>query len=497
MRKFLVMLALLAVLAFPLIRPSQELAISGSLVINHVTVIDLTGSPAQKDMTVVVSGGRINEIFPTPDNRFSENARVIDGTGKFLIPGLWDMHVHVLQKRRLPHTAARFLTNGVTGFRDMGSPPDELAEIPVWRQAIRDGSLLAPRFVAAGAILDGSPAMFPHLSIGVKDASEARRAIADLRDYKIDFIKVYTLLSRDAYFAIADETQKNNLPFAGHVPDSVSAVEASDAGQRSIEHLSGVLLACSTDEDDLRRRLLEARRAGDAALLHDALERILTRGAQTYSQAKAENLFAHFAKNQTWQTPTLVGLWNPELANRKKPRQPDDLQFNKTPAWFKTQPLFQGQSLLQAQSLWLDGCCLNASAENIFSFAGNDKVPEIMQAMHRAGVRFLAGTDAPNLWAQPGASLHRELELFVELGLTPMEALQTATRNPAIYLGLSDSLGTIEQGKIADLVLLDENPLDDIRNTRKIAAVMVNGQFFTRAELLARLAENEANSLAN
>jgi hypothetical protein len=313
--------------------------------------------------------------------------------------------------------------------------------------------------------------MFPHLSLGVKDALEARAAVNYLQEHHTDFVKVYTLLSRAAYFAIADAAKRQHFPFAGHVPDAVDALEAATAGQQSIEHLSGIMLACSTEEAELRRRLLEARAKADPALLHDALELLQTRGAETYSQVKAQNLFAQFARQETWQTPTLVGIWNNPASSKDEKERFSDFSYDK------------GLAGLEQNFYAPGGCCLNNSTNNPFIFEANRKAPEILMGMREAGVKFLAGTDAPNIWASPGTSLHRELALFVEAGFTPLEALQTATLNPAKYLGLLDSLGTVEEGKIADLVVLEENPLADINNTRKIAAITVNGQFFSRAAL--------------
>jgi imidazolonepropionase-like amidohydrolase len=428
MRPVLVVLALVALSALPLIK-STENAKPRSLVINHVTIIDVTGNPLQVDMAITVDGGRITRISPASEAELPNGARIYDASGKFIIPGLWDMHVHILQEKRFAQAAALLLAHGVLGIRDMGSPPEELDHLKEWRQQIDEGQLLAPRFVAAGPLVDGVPPMFPHLSIGVRDTSEAREAVSYLRTRGADFVKVYTLLSRAAYFAVADEALRQKLPFAGHVPDAIDALEASAAGQKSIEHLSGVMLACSTQEADLRSRLLDARATADPALLHDALELVQTQGAATYSEAKAQNLFAHFARNGTWQTPTLVGIWNRTVT---APAEKATLsRFDLAPA---------GEQLLSNY----DPCCLNRSGN--FIFDENPKAPEIVMAMRRAGVEFLAGTDAPNLWASPGSSLHQELALFVEAGFTPLEALQTATINPAKYLGLLDSLGTVEAG---------------------------------------------------
>ncbi len=461
MRILLVMLALVVLCTLPLIK-SQQMVQQQALIINHVTLIDVTGNPSQADMAIAINGGRITKISRSSETLLPNGARLYDASGKFIIPGLWDMHVHLLQEKRFAQAAALLLAAGVLGVRDMGSPPEELDKLQGWRQAIQEGRLLAPRFVASGPLLDGSPPMFPHLSWGVKDALEARAAVQDLQAHQADFVKVYTLLSRDAYFAIADEARRRNLPFAGHLPDAVQAIEASDAGQKSIEHLSGVLLACSTEEDELRSRLLAARATSDPALLHDALKLVLARGAATYSATKAQNLFAHFAKQETWQVPTLVGIWNTRLSAAEEDAR--SFKFGDgLPGWMQ-----EGDAPGGADS-----------TTNPFIFEENRKAPDILAAMRQAGVNFLAGTDAPNLWAYPGISLHRELALFVEAGFTPLEALQTATLNPAKYLGLLDSLGTIEEGKIADLVLLDANPLADINNTRKVAAILINGRLLS------------------
>ena len=296
----------------------------------------------------------------------------------------------------------------------------------------RDGDreLLGPCIVAAGPLVDGPEPTFPDLSIAVADEAEGRRAVVMLKRRGADFVKVYSLLPRAAYFAIADEAKQQGIPFAGHVPDSVNAGEASDAGQKSIEHLSGILLACSTREAELRDALLEARAKSDAASLLRALHDIQTIGKQTYSDDKAEKLFSRFAQNQTWQVPTLTTARGPNAFN-------------------------------------------------------------LVAAMRRAGVRFMAGTDAPNPWAYPGVSLHEELNLLVRAGLTPMEALQTATINPAIYLGLQDSLGTVEKGKVADLVLLEANPLEDISNTRKISGVVIRGKLIGKQGLREMSAQAE------
>lgn len=441
---------------------SRQKVKQNHLVLTHVTIIDATGAPAVPDMTIVITGDRITEIGKTDTVVIPEEAHVVDAAGKYLIPGLWDMHVHILRKERVEAYFPLLIANGITGVRDMGSPLEELENIKEWRIQIEAGTLLGPR-LAAGPIVDGPEPMFPETSIAASNEVEGRRVVHSLRSQGADFVKVYSLLPRDTYFAIADEAQRQGIPFAGHVPDAISAVEASDAGQKSIEHLSGIRLACSSSEDQLRKGLILARAKSDPSLLYRALSQIATTGAQTYSNEKAEALFARFVKNATWQVPTLTVAW--AVASIKMDRA-DNRRLQKGAT---------------AESL------ASTKAEGLKAF-------ELVAAMRTAGVGFMAGTDAPNPWVVPGPSLHEELSLLVISGFTTMEALQAATYNPAKYLGVSDSLGTIEQGKIADLVLLDANPLDRISNTRRIAAVVIRGKLISKGELKALESKAEAAS---
>jgi imidazolonepropionase-like amidohydrolase len=451
-------------------QPAQE----SPLVIIHVTVIDGTGAEAGLDQTVVIKGHRIAAMGKAGEVFIPKGARVVDAAGKFLIPGLWDMHVHTLQEGRPKEFFPRLIANGVTGVRDMGSPRSDLQAITMLRKQIDLGEIMGPRIVAAGPLLDGPNPMFPELSIPVSNETEARQAVKDLQSRGADFIKVYSLLPRDAYFAIADEARLRNLPFAGHVPESVSALEASEAGQRSIEHLSGVRLACSTSETELRQDLLEARAKADPSLLYRVLRHVYAKSKESYSEKKAEALFSRFVANDTWQVPTLVVARF--LAQMERhPKQ-------------NLRPALAGERL--ENDPWVEYRTadpfesVSRSTQNAF---------DLVNAMKRAGVKFMAGTDAPNPFVVPGRSLHDELELLVQAGFTPLEALQSATRNPAEYLGKLDTLGTVGKGKIADLVLLDASPLEDIGNTRKIWAVMVNGKILLRPQLDEMLSRDAAN----
>jgi imidazolonepropionase-like amidohydrolase len=459
------------------------------IAVSHVTIIDVAGGSTQQDMTVVITGDRITSIGKTENVAIPDNAEAIDGAGKFLIPGLWDMHVHMPTPAYLP----LFLANGVTGVREMHAffP----AMIFKMRQDIREGKLLGPRIVAAGAIIDGPKPFWPGSEIAGNE-EEARKAVQSLKKRGADFIKVYTKLPRPAYQAIADEAKKQGLPFVGHVPESVSAAEASDLGQKSMEHLYGIVQACSTEEDKLRQEELEGMAKLDNPAIRPFMVRTWVKAMDTYNEEKAQALFAKFAKNGTWQDPTLTVLramasFNDETflkdprvkympafltSNWPKPAKPSEPPAPSTsPVPRGTPPGGRGQG---------EGAAgLKRSYQNAC---------RLVTAMHKAGIRFLAGTDVTNPYCFPGFSLHDELSLLVsEAHFTPLEALQCATVNPAIFLGLERDLGTVDKGKIADLVLLDANPLDDIHNTQKIAAVFTAGRHLAKPDLQKMLKDAE------
>lgn len=478
---------LLSLLLLPSHSPAQQsgqtsppAAYSQQLFIIHVTVIDATGRPARPDMTVTITGDRITAIERSRRVHVPENARVLDGTGQYLIPGLWDMHVHALSADRDEIYFPLLIANGVTGIRDMGTTLP-LEQIHQLQKRIASGQVLGPRIVAAGPIIDGPKPVWP-FSLAVVNEPEGRQAVDMLKREGADFIKVYNLLPRAAYFAIVDEARKKGLTVVGHVPLSVTAAEASGAGQKSIEHLNGVLLACSTNEAALMKERLVVAASFDRESLARLNRARAGQLLETFSAEKAAALFHRFAVNGTWQTPTLVALR--VLAYWNDGRLTADPRLKYIPPFIKRE--------------WNpkdDFRFRNGSAEDVKNARLiYQKNIELIGAMRRAHVKILAGTDLGNPYLLPGFSLHDELGLLVKAGLTPMEALQSATRNPAEFLGLLDSLGTIETGKIADLVLLGANPLEDINNTQKIRAVIVGGKLIDQPKLRKLIAVASATA---
>lgn len=446
-----------------------------ALALTHVTVIDMTGAPPKQDTTVVIAGNRIVEIGRAERLRAPVGAKVIDATGKFVIPGLWDMHVHIREtERALP----LYVANGVLGVREIGGKSEEVFR---WRDQVAKGKLVGPRIVACGPILDGpEPASDRDFTISVGNAAEARKAVADLDRRGAECVKVYDRLPRDAYFAIVSEAKKRRLPVVGHVPLSVTTKEASDAGQRSVEHLGTILEGSSTIEPELRR--LQAAPLPTGGDFSEFPRRIAARGERmldTYDERRAQALFKRLAKNRTWQVPTLVVKRAQTFIDDLSRAVDERLKYvpESEKEWWSPQKNFFSryrtpQYITYRKRLW-------------------KKELELVGAMQRAGVPILTGTDVSGAYVFPGFSLHDELALFVEAGMTPMEALQAATRNPAAFLGELDSLGTVEPGKRASLVLLDANPLEDIRNSRRIAAVILEGTLLSRDALQGMLAAVE------
>ncbi|TXH03427.1 MAG: hypothetical protein E6R07_11245 [Nevskiaceae bacterium] len=440
------------------------------LLIAHATVIDASGAAPLGDADVLLRDGRIvsvgKALVAPPDTQR------IEARGRYLIPGLWDMHVHLLRKGRPEAYFPLLIANGVVGFRDMGGDLgfDEIARL---RREIADGSRLGPRFIAPGPLLDGPYPTLPSITRVLRNADDAAQAVLDLQRAGADFLKVYNRLPRDAYFALAATARAHHITFAGHVPLAVSAREASQAGQKSIEHLFNVLFACSSQEDALMREKARALDSTDVDERRQLRAHYLQAVLDSYDPARAQALFALFACNATWQTPTLV--------QRRAYAFPE--QAAPDAALLRYVPHDQRWRFDPGQDARLQG---RDAARQTLERRYFDMDRGQIALMRKAGVRFLAGSDAPDGEAVPGFSLHDELAELVAAGLTPMEALQSATRNAGDYFGLGDT-GVIAPGARADLVLLDADPRADIRNTRRIDAVILDGRLLQRAALQALL----------
>jgi|SRR5271169_378679 len=452
----------------PVISPSSG---GSATYITHVTVIDTQNGKKIQDRTVVISGDRISEVRETKGMMPLAGAKVVDGTAKYLIPGFWDMHVHTWDDKS---TYPLYIANGVTGVRDMFGPPDANE----FRRQLAATTVFAPHFYLASPIIDGNPARW-HNSIAVTTEDEARRVVDDQKEKGADFIKVYDRLSRDAYFAIIEESRRLNISVLGHVPFAVSAWEAAAAKQKSFEHLNGVPVACSSREADLWPKVIAGKSFKER-------NPILLEALQSYSEDKCKRLFEDMKMNGVWAVPTLTVARASALRNDSHFTNDGRLRYfsGGYRDWLEGKPDTRRKDFTAA----------DYEVEREL-FSGKKK---LVAAMFRSGVPLLAGTDAGNPYCFPGFSLHDELALLVESGVTPLAALQAATLNAAAFMNSSDRYGTIAPGKIADLVLLDADPLADIHNTTKISAVFLAGKEFDRPALdqMLKSAEAPAKSAA-
>jgi imidazolonepropionase-like amidohydrolase len=396
-----------------------------TITIDNVTIVDVATGRLQPRKTIVIEGKRIARIENA--NAATRATATLDGTGKFVIPGLWDMHIHA----QFTNDTARFhgtsevmlplfIVNGVTGVRDLGSNLEATLSV---RDSIAAHQLIGPRMLVSGPMIDGPTTRYA-AAIKVATAEQARAAVRMLKERGVDMIKTQTLIPRDAYFAMADEATRLGIPFEGHVPREITAMEAVTARQRSFEHMIGVSDTSTT-------------------------------------------LIAALAKNRVWQCPTVINSVG---------TAEDFLNDPGLPFWFRA-----------AVEGWRRTALSRLEAPDSAQRAFDERVTRrlaLIKKLHDANVPFLAGTDAPAGYdLVPGTSIHRELELFVRAGLTPLQALQTATLNPAVFFGKTAEWGTVAPGKTADLVVLSRNPLVDIANTRSIAAVVADGRYYSPREL--------------
>ncbi len=439
-------------------------------VLRRVTVIDGTGSRPRRNASVLIAGERIVAVGG-PDLPVPPHARVLDRPGRYVIPGLWDMHVHGAALETI--VPALCLVNGVTGIREMWGFAPSSYDL---RDRVARGAVLGPRMVVASSIIDG-PNSVLFASVQVRTEAEARAAVREAAAVGADFVKVYPFLDRTLLTAIAEESRAVGLPFAGHASDRMSVAEASDLGQRTFEHLYGMTLAVSAREQEFRRRIdALPLDPADPFAWFAAVREFERQATFSQSPAKVAALAKRLRRNGSWQSPTLVTM---RVFSSPADTYAGDERMKYLPKFY--------------ESFW---------AESIRKFA--PVTPEQIVAqrkyfaarlrltgeLHGHGVGFLLGTDAGNPYTFPGFSLHEELELLVEAGLSPLAALQAGTRDAARFLGIRDG-GTVQPGRTADLVVLDADPLRDIRNTTRIDTVITRGRVLTKPDRERMLAEVE------
>jgi imidazolonepropionase-like amidohydrolase len=432
--------------------------------ITDVTVVDVRKGRAGSVRTVVVADGRIRTIDSARSAKIPADAQRIDGRGRFLIPGLVDMHVHLfnLSSHRPPNDwmFPLLVANGVTAVREMRADADAIGQVRHWREQFDSGERVAPRIVAAGIAVSG------------RSPEDAAREVDAAAAAGADSIKVFSEVPAANWPAIVDAARRHWLPVAGHAPAGVSLAEAAASGQRSNEHLMQAYEACSSVE----AQLLDGRRGvtGDALLaLRDAQE---VKALAAFDETACRRTSRALAAANQSQVPTLV-LADEDAMQTHGAAEDDPrwryLRADEQARWRQFLAGYTAQDAATAKLRW-------------------PVARHIVAAMHRAGVRIMTGTDAPMPGVYPGFSLHEEMALLVGAGFAPIAALRAATFAPAEFLGIAGVAGSVEVGMRADLVLLDADPAKDIRNTQRIHAVVLDGRLLRR-DALDALLENAAD----
>ncbi len=465
---FLLALPAAALLAATAHRPAPP-AVAYDLVINHVNVVDVASGRLRPDQSVAVAAGKIVHVGPAAQARY-RGRQTVDGTGRYLLPGLWDMHVHFRGGDSLAAANKKSLTlylaHGITTVRDCGG--DLTPRIFEWRRQEAAGTLAGPRIFTSGPKIDGPTATWPG-SLEVTTPAQVSRALDSLQKLRVDYVKIYdSKISGEAYLETIAQAEKRGMKTTGHMPYSVTLGEAVNRGLDATEHLYYVFKACSGKEDSLtalvRNSLATSKPLGLFALLPAVYD--------TYSPAAAQRIFRLMASHRTAAVPTLaIGRTLAELAENDHAH--DTLRAYIDPKIQRT----YAKRLASARQ--------QSAASRAFSQKLEAKFRTLVPQMQAAGVTMLAGSDSGpfNSFTYPGASLHDELALLVRAGLTPAQALRAATLNGATFMGVASRSGSIAEGKDADLVLLSANPLADIANTRKIAAVVARGKMYAQADL--------------
>lgn len=426
---------------------SQVFAIAPRpIVIRNVTLIDGRSAAAKPGMTVIISNRHFTTIAPAAQTKVPPEAEIIDATGKFAIPGLWDMHVHLTMVTEIACPA--LIANGITGVRDMGG---SLETIDWIRRRIADETIPGPHIFRAGPFVDGSkPGVADRLVVW--NAEDGRKAVGYLQARGVDFIKVHNGAPPEAFFALLKEAAAKHIQVAGHIPIEVDPATAIDAGYNSIEHIVSLF------EGPVRKKVAQGT-TQEAAMAE-------------FTDEEARKLARLMVKRSAWFDPTLIMYWS--IAHQ--------VDFTEHP---DPRDRYTSKS---AREFWKNFPDKPSTPEARKKMdEGFTRALQITGILHSENVRFLVGTDLAGRNIFPGFSVHDELGLLVKAGLTPMETIVAATRHSAESLGKSQELGTIEHGRVADLVLLDQNPLEDIANTKKPSAVIANGRLFRRPELNAML----------
>jgi len=445
------------------------------IVIENGTLIDAV-SPIKINMTLVLQDDEIVYIGKTSLKEIPilESDEVIDATGKFIIPGLWDAHVHLTFIPELDYQTAYklFLKNGITSIRDTGAVIEKL------RPAIEfaeDNPLKAPRLFYSGPLIDGIPRVykgsepgFPELSIGVSKDTNKTLLVDNLIQEGVSFLKTYEMLTPEDFKELQEIAEQRNLRVTSHIPLSMDLIDAVDAGLDGMQHIRNLELACAEEAGDMltkRKKLLENKDALPGSSLRSKIHGLQRPKALTnINEQKCNEVIKYLASNNVYQTPTLTI----NTVGSKR--------FFANKEWQETYSFLTEE----VKTEWLQNSKNLAKQPIDDSYKNYEKWSfKIVNLFKKHQVKIIAGTDTPIGFLTPGYSLHKELELLVEAGLTPIEAIKAATITPAEFFNLEKEIGTIDIGRKADLLILNGNPLINIGNTADIQTVISKGFVYT------------------
>lgn len=418
----------------------------------NVNVVPMNKDTILSGQTLVVRNGIIESLGPKDKIPIPKEAQIIGGQGKYLLPGLADMHVHLGGTEEL----VLYLANGVTTVRNMWGTPQHLK----WRDEIRAGVLLGPTIYTAGPLMDGEPPIWEGSTV-ISSAADALHAVEEQSKAGYDYIKVYNRLSQEAYDGILASAKKYGKPVVGHVPDSVGLMKVLSSGQQSIEHLTGYTTYIVRD---------------DAPFRHDTLLSNRLRNYDFIDSAKIDGVVKATVASGVWNCVTLIVYQSfvPPSEALSLLERPEMKYVSPTTvaSWDPTKN-FRTKKLTE---------------EDYRYFRKGDTLrSELTRKLHEAGALILLGTDAPNPFVVPGFSIHDELQNLIDAGFTPYEAIKSGTYDAARFFCALDTFGVIDVGRRADLILVEGNPLDDIKNLKRLTGVMVRGRWHPQADLQRQL----------
>tara|TARA_R110002096_G_scaffold39845_6_gene108702 strand:+ start:12264 stop:13682 length:1419 start_codon:yes stop_codon:yes gene_type:complete len=435
-----------------------------AILIKDVSIIDIESGTTIPQQSILIENGRITNIFPSGAIAYAAHTE-IEATGMYVIPGLWDMHVHLRggsaladeNKNLLP----LYITNGVTTVREAGG--DITPQILQWKQEISENTLVGPTIFTSGPKLDGKNSTWPG-SLELQSKEDVTHALDSLVALGVEFIKIYdSTLSEEIYLEILRQAEARGLKTTGHLPMSVILDDALDAGLDGIEHLYYVLKGASGKEQEITDLVRNGKLS-----FWGAVRELL----DSYDEEKATKLFQKMALKKVAVTPTIY--IDEVLSFLHEVDHSNDIELN-----------YIGEEIQKTYARRLNTALKRTEASKRFEAELHHKFKSIIKPMFDAKVMLLTGSDngAFNSYIYAGSSLHKELEKFVESGLTPIEVLQSSIINGATFFGVQDSIGTIEIDKKGDLLILNANPLEDIKNTTTIEAVIHNGKSYSKKDL--------------